>query len=143
MSALNHMKGAVLIVALSGMPAVAGTICDDLITMANGDQSPLMLSDQPAECRQSRGLSGERHIHCNWGFAYRSTAATSAFETLTSDLSACLGPDAVETADQIVNHPDAYDLRQFVLDGRAFAVSIKDKGALQQTLVFVRVEILP
>jgi hypothetical protein len=41
--------------------------------------------------------------------------------------------------DQSVNHPDAYDLRLFRLDGAEFAVSLKDKGALQQTLVFLRV----
>jgi len=61
------------------------------------------------------------------------------FEATKQGLAACLGPDAKETTDQIVNHPDAYDLREFELDGSTYAVSLKDKGALQQTYVFLRV----
>ena len=102
-----------------------------------------MLAGAASSCRASLGLSGERHMHCNWMFPYRAPAARTAFENLTRELTECLGPEAEMTTDQSVNHPDAYQLFQFDLLGREFAVSIKDKGALQQTHVFVRVEILP
>jgi hypothetical protein len=84
-------------------------------------------------------MNGDQDVHCNWTFPYRAPEAEIAFETVVADMTACLGPQAVMSKDQSVNHPDAYDLRMFRLDGQEFAVSLKDKGALQQTLVFIRV----
>ncbi len=89
----------------------------------------------------SLALGGARNMHCALEFPYRSAAATATFDTLLDEMTQCLGPTASVTTDQSVNHPDAYDLREFKLDGRSYAVSIKDKGALQQTLVFLRVEL--
>ncbi len=79
-------------------------------------------------------------MHCNWSFEYRSDVAGQAFEGLVTALATCLGPEATMTSDSSVNHPDAYDLRMFEQNGQEFAVSYKDKGALQQTLIFVRVQ---
>lgn len=120
------------------LPASAQTLCDDLDTLQSDS---LVLPQGTATCRSSLAQGGERNMHCALEFPYRSQAATDAFDALVAELASCLGQGATMTTDQSVNHPDAYDLREFVLDGRRFAVSIKDKGALQQTLVFVRVQL--
>ena len=123
-----------------GAPIAAQTLCDDLNALQS---DTLVLPQGTADCRSSLAIGGARTMHCALEFPYRSQAATDAFDALLIDLTTCLGPTAIMTADQTVNHPDAYDLREFVLDGRSYAVSIKDKGALQQTLVFVRVQQVP
>lgn len=94
-----------------------------------------------ATCRTSLSLSGLKDVNCHWVFPYRSEAAAEAFQTVVVATSACLGDGIVQSTDQRVNHPDAYDLRLFEVKDRVFAVSLKDKGALQQTLVFVRIPV--
>ena len=42
--------------------------------------------------------------------------------------------------DQPVNHPDSYDLREWDTPDGTFAISVKDKGGLNRTLVFFRLE---
>ena len=129
--------------AITAFPGVADSFCarlDALSPVQPALMLPPALSDQAGVCQTSRALSGSVHVHCRWSFVYRSDAATALFEGLFETVATCLGPDAVITTDQSVNHPDAYDLRMFDIAGRTFAVSLKDKGALQQTLVFVRVQ---
>lgn len=131
------MIRAVLAFMVLTTTAMGETLCTDLNRLDSGD---LVLAQGVAECRPSLGIGGVRTIHCMLEYPYRSQAATETFEALLHDLTLCLGPTATQTMDQIVNHPDAYELREFDLRGRVYAVSIKDKGALQQTLVFVRVQ---
>lgn len=90
---------------------------------------------QQAGCSTSLNTSGGTSLHCMWTFPYRADAASQAFESLQIQASTC----AKETArqDQGVNHPDSYDLRLFEFAGSEVGVSLKDKGALQQTLVFL------
>lgn len=139
-----RMFHAIIITAVMGLPAYANTICDDLAVLAaQGPDVGLVRFDRGADCRAALAMSGVTNIHCSWTFPYRSDEATDAFDGLFDELTECLGPDATPTRDQSVNHPDAYDLRQFDLGGQAYAVSLKDKGALQQTLVFIRVQKVP
>ena len=133
----RQITRASIALILLATTAQADTLCEKLDTAQPGI---LVLRQGPAECRSSLAMGGAQHIHCAQVFAYRSEAATDAFDAVLHDLTQCLGPTATQTTDQIVNHPDAYDLREFDLDGRGYAVSIKDKGALQQTFVFVRVQ---
>ncbi len=72
-----------------------------------------------------------------WQFDYRAAEAEVAFNALLDQMRRC-APEA-GTEDQGVNHPDFYDLRLFRVEGREVGVSLKDKGALQQTLVFLTV----
>lgn len=88
-------------------------------------------------CSMSLDLSGARAQNCHWPFTYRAPEATEAFDAVLNATAACLGVQPV--ADQDVNHPDSYDLRTFHTDTAQIAVSIKDKGALQQTYVFLRI----
>ncbi len=92
-----------------------------------------------SSCQTSLALSGGQSQTCGWAFAYRSEAAQQAFDAVLDALVLCLGKHAAVRKDTAVNHPDFYDLRLFRSETAEIAVSIKDKGALQETYVFLRV----
>jgi len=94
-----------------------------------------------AECTRSRVLAGGSQMHCGWAFSYRSPAAAQAFEHLLVTVADCLGAAARVTADKTVNHPDFYDLQTFQFEGQEIGVSLKDKAALSETYVFLRVKL--
>lgn len=91
-----------------------------------------------APCKASRMLSGATQTHCAWVFAYRDPAATEAFDQLIQAVAGCLGDTAHKHDDPDVNHPDFYDLQIFDIDGHEVGVSLKDKAALSETYVFLR-----
>jgi len=93
--------------------------------------------DQPANCTHSRGLKGVSSLHCAQEFAYRSTDAKTAFGNLLEKVSLCT--IAISRDDQLVSHPDSYDLRQFQLGSGTVSVSLKDKASLAETYLFLRV----
>jgi len=126
---------ASVLAVLTG-PISAQSLCEDL-DQHTGDI--LRLSQGDASCTNSLALGGGRSIHCALEFPYRSDAAARVFEELVDEITECVGSTAVSITDLSVNHPDAYDLRTFEDGARSYSVSIKDKGELQQTLVFVRV----
>ena len=120
--------------------ALTGSGATQAFVLPEGLSGAMTVSERTAECRSSLALSGGSQVHCNWSFGYRSDQAKQVFQGLIGAMAACLGPEAAMTTDSSVNHPDAYDLRMFDRGGQEFSVSHKDKGALQQTLVFVRVQ---
>lgn len=89
-----------------------------------------------ADCSTSLVLGGGTSFDCAWGYDYRSVEASEAFEVLVGQVAEC--GDLITAQDQQVSHPDSYDLRQFSVDGKEVSVSLKDKGALNQTYVFFR-----
>lgn len=101
------------------------------------DQSFALPNDGAAQagCRTSLNIGGGKSLHCMWVFAYRSDSATQAFETLMRQIANCGGESVKQ--DQDVNHPDFYDLHLFNFAENTVGVSLKDKGALSQTLVFL------
>lgn len=102
-----------------------------------GTTGPLMLRGA-SDCQVARQLDGS-FFYCTWKHPFRSAGATGSFERINRELQECLGDRATIRADQGVNHPDFYDSRHYILDGAGVTVSLKDKVALQSTLVFVRV----
>ena len=94
-----------------------------------------------ARCQLSQSLGGGQSRHCHWTFPYRSAEASAAFTEILDAVSTCLGPNAAVIQDQDVSHPDTYDLHLFERNGTEFAVSLKDKAALAQTLIFLRLPI--
>ncbi|WP_298291913.1 hypothetical protein [uncultured Litoreibacter sp.] len=92
-----------------------------------------------AKCTTSLALSGETSTHCAWPFDYRAPEATQAFEAVMKAVPSCLLTVLEVEYDQDVNHPDFYDLRIFNAPQGQVGVSLKDKGGLQQTYVFLRV----
>ncbi len=89
-----------------------------------------------AACSTSLILGGGTSTDCAWAFDYRSLEATKAFETLVAKVAEC--GVVISEKDQQVSHPDSYDLRQYEVDGKEISVSLKDKGALNETYVFFR-----
>jgi hypothetical protein len=90
------------------------------------------------DCAPSCGLGGTVALHCAWPFEYRSAQALDAFDSLLGQVAACADPIAADPSS--VSQPDSYDLRQFHSRMGVIRVSLKDKGALNQTYVFLRVE---
>ncbi|MEO0863598.1 MAG: hypothetical protein AAFY39_03230 [Pseudomonadota bacterium] len=128
------MIRAVGLCLICASQVAADTFCADLTDPA---QPVLRLPDgTEGTCAVSLNLSGEQADTCRWPFAYRAPNAMAAFDALLEATADCLQSEPVE--DQGVNHPDSYDLRTFESDGTQIAISIKDKGALQQTYVFLR-----
>lgn len=76
---------------------------------------------------------------CFWSFPLRSSQAIEWANDLWRKVQSC-GEGTIQAPDQQVNHPDSYDLRRWRTDSGTFYISVKDKGALNQTLVFLRWE---
>lgn len=94
-----------------------------------------------ASCDFALELGTGWAVHCAWGFGYRAPEAAAAFTGVLEAMTTCFGPQIA--VDAAVNHPDSFDLRQFDIAGGAASVSLKDKGALQETFVFIRVSARP
>ncbi|WP_299685977.1 hypothetical protein [uncultured Tateyamaria sp.] len=136
------MIRAAIFALLCGTSVHAEAYCADLTALTNHSAGTITLPDgTPGTCVTSLDLTGARAANCRWPFEYRAEAATTAFTTLLNATTRCLNANGV--ADQGVNHPDSYDLRTFDTETAQISVSIKDKGALQQTYVFLRVAPAP
>jgi hypothetical protein len=96
------------------------------------DQSP-----PQATCSIYRAAGGARGVACRWTFAFRDPSATAFAKSLWSEVTTCrTGQPGSD--DQSVNHPDSYDLLEWRTASGVYHVSVKDKGALAQTFVFLR-----
>lgn len=124
-------------VAIRGM--LLGSL-GSMVTIGWAGEVPHCIAVMKDEtCRPVATLAGSGDV-CQWSFAYRAPDAVAGFERLTDNVRSCLGADTERGADTPVNHPDSYDLRQFVAGGTLISVSLKDKAALRRTLVFLRIE---
>ena len=65
--------------------------------------------------------------------------ATNQFIKLNNELRTYSGETFPVIEDLDVNHPDFYDLKTYTKMETSLAVSLKDKAALDQTYVFLRV----
>lgn len=116
-------------------------LCSDIrLLHEQGGEMTLALpgTDLTTVCTRSLMLSGGSQVHCGWAFPYRASAATGAFQQLLEKVKAC-ADGAQATADPDVNHPDFYELRTYRLSDHDVGVSLKDKAALGETYVFLRV----
>lgn len=122
--------------------AAQADLCADIRALDASSQEPVLeltTAGPPPKCTRSLMLSGGVQLHCGWAFAYRASEAKDAFEGLIAEVTECFGDDARVTSDLDVNHPDFYDLQTFQLGGQEIGVSLKDKAALAETYVFLRV----
>lgn len=143
--ALCPIIGGVAMSLTIATEAYAQGFCEGLTQLGTSLSLPAQRPDQSfalpmegaaqAGCQTSLNIGGGKSLHCMWVFAYRSDAATQAFETLLRQIATCGGESAMQ--DQDVNHPDFYDLHRFNFAKNTVGVSLKDKGALSQTLVFL------
>jgi hypothetical protein len=144
-------RRTVLSIALCALaaPANADPFCDDINDLITASAAlpttevtiALPQTDGSAgACAFAQGTENTRFIHCSWPFEFRAPEAKQAFEAVSQSLANCPTAQLREFKDQTVNHPDSYDLRIFDLDTAEVGLSLKDKGALQQTFVFLRVQ---
>lgn len=146
----RSFKRAAIISILTTMslanPSQASDLCENLNILMDHARTNFSMQEQAVSalpklgaprCRLSRNLSGTKTYHCALEFPYRDTAAGQKYTLLTNEIETCLGPEAKLTKDKQVNHPDFYDQNQYQLDVVRISASIKDKGALQKTLIFI------
>lgn len=124
---------AFLLVANPGFAADCDVI-DAIDSFASTDLAP-----HQATCATYLTVDATTGASCHWSFAFRDAAALDFSDSLLDQLKACRTGMA-KGADQQVNHPDSYDLRQVQGEDGTYAISVKDKGALNLTLVFLRFE---
>lgn len=149
-SVIDARPGSTALVALTLITAPAPAAADGFCAAVErqdaqahtlaAEANAALSSASTGTCSVTRSLSAPDGSVCQWEFDYRGPAAAQAFDRFTRLLSDCFQGRAREIRDQGVNHPDFYDLRQYRLDNAAVSVSIKDKGALRKTFVFLRIE---
>ncbi len=145
---IRYIRYLIAYAAFAFASAAHADYCSDLDNLTqnakdkSSNASSLRLTSLPegAKCSSSLSETGTRSIHCAMGFDYRAEVASATFKTIIADTKACIETTTQAKKDQDVNHPDFYDLRSFETDKSKISISLKDKGALQMTYVFLRVE---
>jgi hypothetical protein len=110
-------------------------IASDLFSKSDLGASAI---EHQGECQISD--SGQYVLTCTWQFPYRSELAAGRFEAVRNLIAECADDPANVTKDQNVNHPDYYEAYYYGMGNHTLSASIKDKGALQKTLVFLRMK---
>ena len=122
----------------------ADTFCTSLKALvtearSNFADSPPVALKGAQSCRLTRNLAAPDAYFCAWDFPYRAPKADQTFARFNQSAQTCFDDLTALDADQPVNHPDSYDLRQYRLGDINLSVSLKDKTALQKTYVFIRI----
>lgn len=119
--------------ALHAAPVAA---CTTLVAFAQSGQLPTV-GTEAVTCTTSQVLGAGTSEDCFWTFPLRAAEARTEFRALAAQLRAC-SPAGVDRHPSDVNHPDSFDQVTGVIGGTAISVSMKDKGALGQTLLVLR-----
>ena len=135
------MKLMLALMLIAATPAFSNPFCTQLSALFQQSKNMALPAPfgTPAKCSTSLAQSGQTSINCAWPFAYRASDATQAFDALIDDVPACFETQQAAINDKDVNHPDFYDLRIFEVPEGEIGISLKDKGGLQKTYVFLRV----
>ena len=124
--------------------ARASDFCADMTALTSQARTNFLVAPAALpnadNCRMVYALAGGKAFHCSWKFPYREGAATAKFKGFNQTLRTCFDGGTEVLLDEGVNHPDSYAQRQHMIEGVAVSVSIKDKGALQETYVFISVQ---
>ena len=131
------MKRPALIIAVTASPALAD--CDALNGLVARDaaKAAAVFAPMSATCQSARQTTGEA-LFCYAEHTFRSETATDMAQRIEADIAACFSAPARQP-DTGVNHPDSYTARWFDVGDARISLSVKDKGALGKTLVFLRV----
>jgi hypothetical protein len=144
---MKRFVSAILLSCGMAGTAQADGFCDQIDrVMAQEEVSAFSLPapfESKVKCQLPMTLKGGIAHHCGWPFAFRTSEARAAFEAMLDSVKECMGEGAEVTTDLGANHPDTYDLKTFHTESGTVRVSLKDKGALQQTYVFLRIEKAP
>ena len=116
------------------------TLAQDCSVFHSLDQFEVTnLAPDNATCATYLTDTAQTGVSCHWPFAFRKGQARVFADTLAQTLLACRDVSAPDT-DQAVNHPDSYDAQVWRAAVARYSIAVKDKGALNQTLVFLRME---
>ena len=124
--------------AMAFAVSATAAMAEDQCAIVNAIESE-NVAVEGVTCQTYRDTSGAMAASCHWHFGFRDKAAVSFADRVWRSLKECRSGTA-QGSDQQVNHPDSYALRTWVSGRRAYFVSVKDKGQLDQTLVFLRRE---
>ena len=140
-------RGAAYVALFACLPVVAmADRCFLLQQMVDYAQvgylrpTPVEIYSGADHCDVSHDELGAKTYLCRWTFPYRASVATRVFEDMDRDIGQCFENAVALPADKIVNHPDSYDLRRYRIENMMIAVSLKDKAALDRTLMFLRLD---
>jgi hypothetical protein len=117
--------------------AAGGFSADPSSGAASSGPKPLPKAQR---CAVVQNVEGHKTYHCAWKFPFRAAAALTFSNTYNQTIAACFADATQRVADLGVNHPDSYEQQQHVVEGAVIRVSVKDKGALQETYVFVAIQ---
>ena len=131
------MKALAPWIILLAAPAFAD--CAALEAMAGRDKQRVaaLFAPHTATCQTALQTTGETLV-CYSEHPFRSETATDLAAEIEAEIAACFDAPARQS-DTGVNHPDSYSARWFDVGEARIYLSVKDKGALEKTLVFVRV----
>jgi len=127
---------AVLISAMLALPALASN-CEVIRRM--DAYAGTKVVPQDTTCTTFLTETGKTGASCYWVFGFRDPKARAFAADLSGTLRACRDGASLKE-DQRVNHPDSYDLQSLRTSEGIYSISIKDKGALNQTFVFLRLD---
>ena len=117
------------------------TLADSFCDALSGGDARAGLSG--ATCIESLLHEGGVQQTCYWTFAYRSAEAYARLDEMHARIVACFGPGSELGGAEIVNHPDSFALTQFSGQGWRVSLSLKDKAARAQSLIFLSVSAAP
>ncbi len=83
-------------------------------------------------------ICDEEDRSCRFSFGLATDVSRDLYDQMVGNLSTCPGLKSAEQ-DVGVNHPDFYDAWTFQFGDGVMTVSIKDKSALKQTFVVLRI----
>ena len=126
--------GAATTLAIAGQAAASDCAVFDALDTPEAPEA-----QESATCATYLTKTAATGVSCHWEFPYRSDVAHRFFETVWANLQTCR-PGVLRETGNRVNHPDSYDLREWVAQSGVYAVSKKDKAAAERTLVFLRFE---
>jgi hypothetical protein len=129
-----HTCAIAWLVVVSAAQAADCTIFDTLDGFATTGTPP-----PEATCSTYRTQASTTGTSCFWSHPYRGAAVPHIAADLWQSLTICR-PGQILPQDSQVNHPDSYDLREWAHGADNYALSVKDKAALNRTLIFLRFE---
>ena len=124
-------------IVFSSSVATASSLCERLL------KNDASLGQPGATCTVSSLLDGTEQSTCYWSYVYRSDEVHTRVEELRVGIEECLGSKSALPADQTVNHPDSFALYRYEGQGLRVSLSLKDKAALQQSLIFLSLSASP
>lgn len=132
------MRAALLAVFLvCSSQASAADTCQALNAFMESGVAPSVAGFAKPRCGQALSTDGKASTYCYWSFDFRADDAADHMAALRKSVLQC-GFQPGGSAGGAVNHPDSFDQELYERSGARLSLSLKDKGGLQKTLVFLR-----